>query len=540
MFGTTTQETGGAAVATYGCPGAMDGIGFTEPVEIVYVGGWEHHADMETMRIFLEKQGLSVSTVDRYIQYANHCLKVLDGTVSPRDDCTLVRDELESRLSDLKSLTRKRYMSAWDMFVRAVNSGRPDPYEQPYHLSEEFDDALVRYRQWMNESGYSGKVSIKASRCVRHCWKIMFPLFGDLRPEDVDEEVVSTLDFEMMGNDYSHRKFNLGSLGRFVHFVTGGQDPYRMLTIPERRKDPCDYVLTWIRGSPFEDALELYAQSLAQRGRRPTTIENKIGYCMSCIRRLTDIGWDGELEDLLPDDIYYMKTLFDDVKESTARTYLSTFGNFIAFLTGNDPVKTAGLSWNGDKTVHRKFIFNEEWFKLKTIARPDEMLILALGAGMGLRRAEIAGLKLDDIEGDHIRIRGKGYGPNGAGAEMTMPMLVRDALEVYLPERQRIIDRYGDNSGGHVLVRGFVYAGEPIPPDTIGDMIYNLGQRAGVDLSSHSLRRLFAMTMLDNGISTEDIRKMMRHNRIDTTLKCYIQADPRRIMNAVKCIDSAL
>ena len=540
MFGTTTQETGGAAVATYGCPGAMNGIGFTEPVEIVYVGGWEHHADMETMRIFLEKQGLSVSTVDRYIQYANHCLKILDGTVSPRDDCTLVRDELESRFSDIKPLTRKRYMSAWDMFVRAVDSGRPDPYEQPYHLSEEFDDALVRFREWMVGSGYSEKVSTRASRCVRHCWKIMFPLFGDLRPEDVDEEVVSAVDFEMMGRDYSHRKFTIGSLGRFVHFVTGGQDPYRMLTIPKRRKDPCDYVMTGIRGSPFADALELYALSLAQRGMRPATIENKIGHCKCCIERLTDIGWDGKLEDIIPDDIYYMRTLFDDVKESTARTYLNTFGNFLEFLSGKDPVRTAGIKWNDDKTVRRKFIFSEDWLKLKAAARPDEMLIIALGAGMGLRRSEIAGLRLDDIKGNEMLIRGKGHGPDGACAIMTIPKVVREALEAYLPERQRIIDQYGDGSEGHVLVRSFVYAGEPIPPDTIGDMIEKLGQRVGVDMSAHSLRRLFAMTMLDLGIDLEEIRVMMRHKFVETTLECYIEADPRRARHVIECIDLAL
>lgn len=71
-------------------------------------------------------------------------------------------------------------------------------------------------------------------------------------------------------------------------------------------------------------------------------------------------------------------------------------------------------------------------------------------------------------------------------------------------------------------------------------MIEKLGQRVGVDLSAHSLRRLFAMTMLDLGIDLEEIRVMMRHKFVETTLECYIEADPRRASHVIECIDLAL
>ena len=126
--------------------------------------------------------------------------------------------------------------------------------------------------------------------------------------------------------------------------------------------------------------------------------------------------------------MYYLRTLFDDVMESTARTYMSSFGKFIEYLTGNNPYTAAGISWNKAQIVNRKFIFREQWEKLKAVAEPDEMLILMLGAGLGLRRAEIAGLRLDDIVGDEITIRGKGHGPNGKPAVMKMPGKLKDAL----------------------------------------------------------------------------------------------------------------
>ena len=100
-----------------------------------YMNSWEHQTDIETLRIFLENQGSSPATIDRYVQYSNHCLKVLGGRISPKDDCTIVQEELESRMSELKPLTRQRYMSAWHMFVRAVDSGRPEPGPTPYHLT---------------------------------------------------------------------------------------------------------------------------------------------------------------------------------------------------------------------------------------------------------------------------------------------------------------------------------------------------------------------------------------------------------------------
>ena len=168
------------------------------------------------------------------------------------------------------------------------------------------------------------------------------------------------------------------------------------------------------------------------------------------------------------------------------------------------------------------------------------MLVLALGAAMGLRRAEIANLKLNDISEDSILVRGKGHGPNGKVDTMPMPRIVREAMEAYMPMRQRIIDEYGDNSHGHLLIRRFTYASEPIPPDTIGDMVYRLGKRADVEVTTHSLRRLFATTMNDNGVKLDTIRRMMRHQSLDTTLKCYINADPRLVKSATDCIDEAL
>ena len=505
-----------------------------------YVNSWEHQADMETLRIFLTNQGCAPATIDRYVQYSNHCLKLLGGQVSPRDDCRAVREELESTMSDLKPLTRQRYMSAWHMLVRAVGYDRRETKSTPYHLTARFEEDLESYRQWMVRFGYRENASVKSARCVRHCWKLMFPIYGDMTPDDIDEDVMDALDFEMAGTSYSHRKFNLCSLGRFVHFVTGKPDPYRMLTVPDRQYDYFEYILTIIRGHPFEGELENFALSMLQRRLREKTVSNKLEYVMSCIDRLHDCDWYGRLEDINPEDILYLRDALSDVKDSTARTYLATFGQFLDYLTGRNPVKMTEINWNNDCSVQRVFIFNEEWVKLKAVAEPDEMLVLALGAGMGLRRAEIANLKMGELDGERLVFFGKGHGPNGKEGVVPIPKIVKAALAAYLPVRQRIIDEYGDNSKGHILIRRFTYASEPLPPEAVGDMIYRLGKKAGVKVTTHSLRRLFATTMNDAGMGLDTIRQMMRHDDLDTTLRCYINADPRRMQQATNCIDEAL
>ena len=45
--------------------------------------------------------------------------------------------------------------------------------------------------------------------------------------------------------------------------------------------------------------------------------------------------------------------------------------------------------------------------------------------------------------------------------------------------------------------------------------------------------------MKDAGVELDTLRRMMRHSSIDTTLRCYIYADPRKMGAAVGAVDRA-
>ena len=159
-----------------------------------------------------------------------------------------------------------------------------------------------------------------------------------------------------------------------------------------------------------------------------------------------------------------------------------------------------------------------------------------LGGTMGMRRAEIADLRLNDIRGSTVTIRGKGHGPNGKMVRMVMPDSVRAALDAYTPVREGVVSLWGDHSDGRVLVRGHVHPGEAMTPDTVGDAIHALGRRAGVECSTHCLRRYYCTRLYRAGVDPDTLCQMMRHERFDTTRKCYIQPDSDRVLAAQRAL----
>jgi len=115
--------------------------------------------------------------------------------------------------------------------------------------------------------------------------------------------------------------------------------------------------------------------------------------------------------------------------------------------------------------------------------------------------------------------------------EISQPVM--DAIKMYIPYRQALIDAYGDHSDGKLLIRRFKKRGFPMDRTIIEDYVVRLKRKSGVDFSCHSLRRLFATTLY--GITDlETLRQLMRHASIDTTFKCYIYADPQKRHEALK------
>ena len=170
-------------------------------------------------------------------------------------------------------------------------------------------------------------------------------------------------------------------------------------------------------------------------------------------------------------------------------------------------------------------------------ASPLEKMILALGGTMGLRRTELASVRLDDISGNSLTVTGKGVS-SGKIIEMEMSGLVSKVLPAYLKWRQEILSKFGDRSEGYLLINPYEkHTGKRLSPSVLTIIALRLRDKTGVIWTLHSLRRLYCMTMVDAGVELDTTRRMMRHSSVNTTINAYIKADPRKLHKAMSAVD---
>jgi len=135
-------------------------------------------------------------------------------------------------------------------------------------------------------------------------------------------------------------------------------------------------------------------------------------------------------------------------------------------------------------------------------------LVLVLGYGLGLRREEIATLRLSDIRTGHLRVMGKGT------KERYLPLdgWVLNELNHYLTRR-------GTRGPDRVLVyrKGRRLLG--YHPSGIYRMVVRLGKRFGLRLTVHEMRRTFAQGMRIRGVDLEVIQELLGHESLETTRK---------------------
>jgi len=140
--------------------------------------------------------------------------------------------------------------------------------------------------------------------------------------------------------------------------------------------------------------------------------------------------------------------------------------------------------------------------------------VIALGYGAGLRRTEIAGLSLGDVqsEGDGmvVRVLGKGakerlvYLDNGAMEA------IADYIEVRGAEPGALL--WSARKGGALNV------GAGMSDEAVAVILKKQAARAGVaKLSPHDLRRSFVSDLLDAGVDIATVAAMAGHSRVTTT-----------------------
>jgi integrase/recombinase XerD len=154
-----------------------------------------------------------------------------------------------------------------------------------------------------------------------------------------------------------------------------------------------------------------------------------------------------------------------------------------------------------------------------TIAGLRDRAILSVGLQVGLRRAEIAALKVGDLHQnrgfDSLRVSRKG----GRRDALAINPQTAARLRAYLDAA-----RHGGDSEGPLFrpLRHNVKQREErrqMDPDAIDRVVRKYAGELGLDrgYSAHSMRATFITTALENGAQLEDVQKAAGHRDPGTT-----------------------
>lgn len=266
-----------------------------------------------------------------------------------------------------------------------------------------------------------------------------------------------------------------------------------------------------------------WLRDLFDHGRKENTLRcyrNNVFQCLQCLR---SDGRGTRASEITPEDVTYLWRNLP-VKEGVKRSYLRSLAGMVSHHTGVDIVKQANILYNRE-VRDRTFITKQEFRIAYEGANEMQRLIICLGAYMGLRRAEMCGIRDGDIRGDELTIHGKGHG-EGLTARVRIPAPVQQAIADYRAspfKKGKRRDDYLLQMRDHRMVLHVANVSK------VSDQITRLGKEVGVHITTHSLRRFYATTLYyDAQCDLQTIRRLMRHADVSTTLKCYVDANDQK------------
>lgn len=473
--------------------------------------------------------------------FEQSCGKLDPGAVTEGD-----LDRMKAFLDDFGTSDASRLVNQLVRFIANVTGNPPMREIQSGCPRKDWREGMEEYFPFKRELVAYGKLLDSRDvqeryrkRCIKET-----AVFGGLlnvrysvtRLADVKPEMLDSIREEI--GKYTTSTSALHFVKSFANFASYfGRDDLRDHVKFRDGRTP--YIATDESDMAFKTKLEGWEGFMTKWEYSPHTIKSRLASVKVCYGHLKAVKGPFELESLEDFDIQVLRNTFIGYCESTVQAYLYAFGWFLDYAIGRNLFAESHIWFNGIE-IRRNFVSMDEFARLWDVGGPLEHMILALEGSMGIRRAEMIGLKVSDFGDTLVKVRGKGAGAEGKVVKMETTELVRDALKEYLPFREALLNRYGDRSDGSLLVNPFIREiGRPLSPRSFQTILEKLSEDSGVSFTSHGLRRMYAMNLSDAGVELDTIRRMMRHADLETTLKCYLHADPRKMTGAVGKLNSA-
>ena len=196
---------------------------------------------------------------------------------------------------------------------------------------------------------------------------------------------------------------------------------------------------------------------------------------------------------------------------------LSSIKSFYKYLT----VRTKQLADNPvaeleyprlRKSLPRYLTMDQSAALLQAVSGPNskrDYAILMLFLNCGIRRSELVGLNLADVQEDRIRVIGKG----NKERMVYFGTPCRKAIDAYLVERNKKVlsdnrALFGSRNGNRISV------------EAVHRLVKKALLQAGLDpdqYSAHKLRHTAATMMLSGGVDVKTVQEVLGHENLNTT-----------------------
>ena len=145
-----------------------------------------------------------------------------------------------------------------------------------------------------------------------------------------------------------------------------------------------------------------------------------------------------------------------------------------------------------------------------------DTLLIKLAITSGMRRSELASLKVGDFDfaTNRVQITGKG------NKKRTIPLMNRTAEE---------LKRYCRDKNPNDSLFG-------LKPECISNKMRKLSKKAGVNLQTHSLRHYFGTRLVEKGANIRAVQELVRHSSLGTT-QVYIGVTAKHLEGAVSLLE---
>ena len=154
-----------------------------------------------------------------------------------------------------------------------------------------------------------------------------------------------------------------------------------------------------------------------------------------------------------------------------------------------------------------------------------EVTMFNLFYSTGCRLSEVLGMKISDIDFDSRRIIVTGKGNKQRYVFLTKR--AKEMLELYLPQRQEVLQRCKTEDDGTVLINN---KGKKLPLSTVHSIFDKYRLRLGLTkkFTPHVFRHSFATHLIDNDSDIRVVQVLLGHESIGTT-QIYTHVTGKRL-----------